>query len=73
MIRPEAAGAPLDRRNAGVLLGGVAALMVGYGALAMPPADGWVSRDLAPLLLAAGYVVLLPLGLALPPQRPAAR
>ncbi len=59
---------PFGRRNAYILAAGIATLLLGYSALAQPPVDGWLGRDLAPVLLVLGYAVLLPLGLVLPPK-----
>jgi hypothetical protein len=44
---------------------GLACIGVGYAALCVPPATGFLSLTAAPLLLVFGYVVLVPLSLLL--------
>ena len=68
MIRSEAPYCgPRNRRNRRILGAGLAALALGYAALAAPPADGFLSLTLGPLLLSLGYAVLIPLGLVCRP------
>lgn len=57
----------LGPRNRRLLSAGVASLALGYAALAVAPVDGFLSLTLGPLLLSAGYVVLIPLGLVCRP------
>jgi hypothetical protein len=54
---------PFTRRNWTLLAVGLATIALGYLALGVPPADGFLSLTLAPLLLVAGYCVLIPLAL----------
>ena len=39
---------------------GLAIIALGYILLSIPPADGFLSLTLAPLLLVAGYCVVIP-------------
>ena len=51
---------PFGRKN-WILFGiGLATIVVGYLVLSVPPADGFLSLTLAPLLLVVGYCVLVP-------------
>ena len=51
---------PFGRRNGTLFGAGLACIIVGYIALSIPPADGFLSLTLAPVLLVAGYCVLVP-------------
>ncbi|KAF0140975.1 MAG: hypothetical protein A2279_06680 [Stygiobacter sp. RIFOXYA12_FULL_38_9] len=42
------------------LLGGLAVLILGYFLMAQSPWDGFSSLTLSPLILLAGYVVVIP-------------
>ena len=46
-----------------LLLTGLACLVLGYLCLSHPPANGFVSLTLAPILLVLGYGLLIPLAL----------
>jgi hypothetical protein len=54
---------PFTRRNWTLLAVGLATIALGYLALGVPPANGFLSLTLAPLLLVAGYCVLIPLAI----------
>lgn len=54
---------PFTRKNWTLFAIGLATIALGYLALSVPPADGFLSLTLAPLLLVAGYCVLIPLAL----------
>lgn len=54
---------PFARRNWTLFGIGLATIALGYVALAVPPADGFLSLTLAPLLLVGGYCVLIPLAI----------
>ncbi|MBI2501873.1 MAG: hypothetical protein HYW07_01405 [Candidatus Latescibacteria bacterium] len=54
---------PFTRKNWTLLAIGLATIALGYLALSIPPADGFLSLTLAPLLLVAGYCVLIPLAI----------
>jgi len=51
---------PFSRRNWMLFGAGLACIVVGYICLSIPPADGFLSLTLAPILLVAGYCVLVP-------------
>ncbi|MEW6750834.1 MAG: hypothetical protein AB1505_07635 [Candidatus Latescibacterota bacterium] len=51
---------PFGRRNGVLFAAGLACIVVGYVLLSIPPADGFLSLTLAPVLLVAGYCVLIP-------------
>lgn len=54
---------PFGRRN-WILFGvGIAAIVLGYVLLSIPPADGFWSLTAAPLLLVVGYCVILPVAI----------
>lgn len=57
------AALPFTRKNWTLFAIGLATIILGYVALSVPPADGFLSLTLAPLLLVAGYCVLIPLAL----------
>ena len=42
---------------------GLFAIIIGYIALRIPPADGFISLTLAPVLLVSGYCVIIPLAI----------
>ncbi len=54
---------PFSRRNWTLFGIGLATIALGYVALGIPPADGFLSLTLAPLLLIGGYCVLIPLAI----------
>jgi len=54
---------PFTRRNWAIFGLGIAAIVFGYFLLSIPPADGFWSLTAAPLLLVAGYCVLLPIAI----------
>jgi hypothetical protein len=45
------------------LAAGLGTIVVGYVLLRVPPVDGFISLTLAPVLLVAGYCVLIPAAL----------
>ena len=51
---------PFTNRNWLIFGGGVAVVGVGYGLLSIPPADGFLSLTMAPILLVLGYCVVIP-------------
>ena len=51
---------PFTNRNWLIFGGGVAVIAVGYGLLSIPPADGFLSLTMAPILLVLGYCVVIP-------------
>jgi hypothetical protein len=42
---------------------GVAVIIIGYFALAQPPADSFMSLTVAPILLVVGYCVIIPVAI----------
>ena len=54
---------PFTRKNWILFAIGLATIVLGYVALSAPPADGFLSLTLAPLLLVTGYCVLIPLAI----------
>ena len=53
-------GLPFTRKNLNLFLAGLASIVVGYALLSIPPADGFLSLTMAPILLVVGYCVLIP-------------
>ena len=54
---------PFTRRN-WILFGiGLLVILFGYVLLSIPPADGFWSRTMAPVLLVTGYCVLIPIAI----------
>ena len=54
---------PFGRRNWLLFGVGIAAIVLGYVLLSIPPADGFLSLTAAPLLLVLGYCVILPVAI----------
>ncbi|NKB69178.1 MAG: hypothetical protein GKR89_19085 [Candidatus Latescibacteria bacterium] len=54
---------PFTRKNWSLFALGLCLIGLGYVFLAIPPADGFLSLTLAPLLLVAGYCVVVPLSI----------
>jgi hypothetical protein len=54
---------PFTRKNWLLFGAGLATILVGYLFLRVPPAEGFLSLTLAPLLLVLGYCVLIPLAI----------
>ena len=51
---------PFMRKNWTLAAAGLASILIGYVCLRIPPAEGFLSLTLAPVLLVAGYCVLIP-------------
>ncbi|MEE3233476.1 MAG: hypothetical protein VX294_04860 [Candidatus Latescibacterota bacterium] len=49
-----------ERKNWAIFAGGIGAIVLGYLALRIPPADGVLSLTFAPILLISGYCILVP-------------
>ena len=60
---------PFTRKNWILFLAGLAVIIVGYICLSIPPAEGFISLTLAPLLLVCGYCVLLPIAIMVREQK----
>ncbi|HIG57061.1 MAG TPA: hypothetical protein EYG11_22085 [Candidatus Latescibacteria bacterium] len=54
---------PFTRKNWTLAAAGLASILIGYLCLRIPPAEGFLSLTLAPVLLVAGYCVLIPLAI----------
>jgi hypothetical protein len=54
---------PFTRRNWILAAAGIGVIVLGYVLLSIPPAEGFLSLTLAPVLLVAGYCVLIPAAL----------
>ena len=54
---------PFTKTNYQILAGALAVIAAGYIALAQKPWDGFMPLVVAPILLVAGYCVLVPLGI----------
>ena len=54
---------PFTRKNWSLAMAGLAVIVLGYVFLRIPPAEGFLSLTLAPVLLVVGYCVLIPLAI----------
>ena len=54
---------PFTERNRGLFFLGLVVIVLGYVFLRIPPAEGFFSLTLAPLLLVIGYCVLIPIAI----------
>lgn len=54
---------PFTRKNWTWFGIGLVTIVVGYIVLSIPPADGFLSLTLAPILLVVGYCVLIPVAI----------
>lgn len=54
---------PFTRKNWILATAGLASIVIGYMCLRIPPAEGFLSLTLAPVLLVAGYCVLIPMAI----------
>ena len=54
---------PFTRKNWSLAIVGLAVIVLGYVFLRIPPAEGFLSLTLAPVLLVAGYCVLIPMAI----------
>lgn len=59
----ESTDPPFTRKNWLILAAGLVSIVLGYIFLRVPPADGFLSLTLAPILLVVGYCALLPLAI----------
>ena len=65
MAEAQTANIPFTRRNLKVFVVGLLVIGLGYVLLSIPPADGFLSLTLAPILLVLGYCVIIPVSLLL--------
>ena len=54
---------PFTKRNWTLFFLGLAVIVLGYLFLRVPPAEGFLSLTLAPILLVIGYCVLIPIAI----------
>jgi len=54
---------PFTKRNWRLFFLGLAVIILGYLFLRIPPAEGFFSLTLAPILLVIGYCVLIPIAI----------
>ena len=54
---------PFTRKNWIIAAAGLATILLGYTALRVPPAEGFLSLTLAPVLLVTGYCILIPMAI----------
>ena len=54
---------PFTRKNWIIAAAGLATILLGYTALRIPPAEGFLSLTLAPALLVTGYCILIPMAI----------
>jgi uncharacterized membrane protein HdeD (DUF308 family) len=54
---------PFTRQNWVFFAAGLVSIALGYVFLRIPPADGFLSLTLAPVLLVLGYCALMPLAI----------
>lgn len=59
---------PFTRKNWTLAAVGLAVILLGYVFLRIPPAEGFLSLTLAPVLLVVGYCVLIPMAILLRDQ-----
>jgi len=60
---------PFTGKNLKVFIAGLVVIGLGYALLSMPPADGFLSLTMAPVLLVLGYCVIIPVSLILKDTR----
>ncbi len=56
-------GLPFTSFNYQVFAAGILVIILGYFALAQPPANSFMSLTLAPILLVLGYCVIIPVAI----------
>jgi hypothetical protein len=61
---------PFTRKNYLAFAVGLALLLVGFICLAQPPADGFLSKTLAPILMVISYVVVFPYAIMAREKKP---
>ena len=68
--RPERSDLPFTRKNWILAGAGLATILLGYAALRVPPAEGFLSLTLAPEMLVTGYCVLIPMAILVRDRAP---
>ena len=61
---------PFTRKNWTLAATGLAIILLGYVCLRIPPAEGFLSLTLAPVLLVTGYCVLIPIAILVRDRTP---
>lgn len=61
---------PFTRKNWSLAIAGLATILLGYVFLRIPPAEGFFSLTLAPVLLVVGYCVLIPMAILVRDRKP---
>ncbi len=56
-------GLPFTSLNYRIFALGIALIILGYVALAQPPAESFVSLTVAPILLVVGYCIIIPIAI----------
>ncbi len=56
---------PFTSKNLKIFFAGLLVIGLGYVLLSIPPADGFLSLTMAPILLVLGYCVIIPVALLL--------
>jgi len=56
-------GLPFNSINYWLFAVGLGVIIIGYVALAQPPAEGFMSLTVAPILLVLGYCVIIPVAI----------
>ncbi len=59
---------PLEKENFMIIGLGIAALIIGYVLMSQNSVDGFLPTILAPILLVAGYCVIIPYGILKKPK-----
>ena len=59
---------PFTRKNWTIFALALVTILLGYIQLSIPPADGFLSWTLAPILLVVGYCILIPMAILLRDQ-----
>lgn len=61
---------PFTSKNLKIFIAGLLVIGLGYVLLSIPPADGFLSLTMAPILLVLGYCVIIPVSLLLKDTSP---
>ena len=65
MVDAATSNIPFTGKNLKIFIAGLLVIGLGYVLLSIPPADGFLSLTLAPILLVLGYCVIIPISLLL--------
>jgi len=65
-------GLPFQPLNYWLFALGLGVIIVGYRALAQPPADSFMSLTVAPILLVIGYCIIIPVAILYQKKKTAA-